>query len=256
MSASRPPPAVAPLLRLLRAPRSHPLVVPGCHDPLSARGAADAGAGTVFLAGSTAGRALFGSDSVPAHGLATYLGLVELVCRTSPVPVVVDGEDGFGDPPALLARLADAGAAGVVVGDGRPDGDLVPVGSMTDLVATAAGLGVVLVPRTDGIHRDRAETHRRLGCYRDAGAELTLTLLTTVLRVETPAQQVRTYAELACASGGTAALHSRHGAELPPLARLPAGVAAVILSGVSLPPDPLPRHPHDRFPLHRIPPRD
>jgi 2-methylisocitrate lyase-like PEP mutase family enzyme len=210
-------------------------MVPGCHDPLSARLAAEAGADLVFLAGSAVGRALFGEPSVPRREARTYLRYVELVCRAAPVPVIVDGEDGFGDVVATCADLAAAGAAGVIVGDSLPDGSLRPGDAFVAEIAEARRTGVAFVARTDGIASDRPGTFRRLARYREAGADLTVALLTPVLRTESETEQLDTFAQLACAAGGTLALHARRIDDLPPMSRLPAGIAAVFVTGVSVP---------------------
>ncbi|HLU58588.1 MAG TPA: isocitrate lyase/phosphoenolpyruvate mutase family protein [Pseudonocardia sp.] len=215
---------------------SGPVVVPGCHDPLSARLAAEAGAAVVFLAGSAVGRALFDQPSVPRYGAPTYLRYVELVCRASPVPVIVDGEDGFGDTVRTCARLAAAGAAGVIVGDSRPDGGLRPAEAFAAEIAEARRTGLQLVvARADGIAADRPGTLARVARYRAAGADLTLPLLTSVLRTESHAEQLATFAPLAGAAAGTLALHARRIDQLPPLSRLPAGIAAVFVTGISVP---------------------
>ena len=222
--------------RLRRALSGGLVVVPGCHDPLSARLAAEAGAAAVFLAGSAVGRALFDASLVPRREVRTYLRYVEMVCRASPVPVIVDGEDGFGDTVATCADLADAGAAGTVIGDSLPDGSLRPVDAVVAEIAEVRSCSeLVFLARTDGIARDRPDTCRRLRRYREAGAELTVALLTSVLRTESEAEQLATFTDLARAAGGTLALHARQIDDLPPLSRLPAAIAAVLVTGISVP---------------------
>jgi methylisocitrate lyase len=210
-------------------------MVPGCHDPLSARLAAEAGAGAVFLAGSAVGRALFDEPFVPRSQVRTYLRYAELVCRAAPVPVIVDGEDGFGDTVRTCAELASAGAAGVIVGDSVPDGDLRRADAFAAEIAEARRAGPAFVARTDGIASDRQDTLRRLARYREAGADLTVALLTPVLRTESETEQLATFAQLARAAGGSLALHARRLDDLPPMSRLPAGIAAVLVTGISVP---------------------
>jgi 2-methylisocitrate lyase-like PEP mutase family enzyme len=211
------------------------VMVPGCHDPLSARLAAEAGAAAVFLAGSAVGRALFDEPSVPRREARTYLRYAELVCRAAPVPVIVDGEDGFGDTVATCAELAAAGAAGVIVGDSLPDGSLRHADAFAAEIAEARRAGLVFVARTDGIAHDRTDTCRRLRRYREAGADLTVALLTSVLRTESDTEQLATFTQLAMAAGGSLGLHARRIGDLPPVSRLPAGVAAVLVTGISVP---------------------
>jgi 2-methylisocitrate lyase-like PEP mutase family enzyme len=172
---------------------------------------------------------------VPRREARTYLRYVELVCRASPVPVIVDGEDGFGDTVGTCADLAAAGAAGVIVGDSLPDGSLRRADAFAAEIAEARRGGLAFLARTDGIAVDRPDTLRRLARYREAGADLTLALLTPVLRTETETEQLATFAQLARAAGGSLALHARRIDDLPPVSRLPAGVAAVFVTGISVP---------------------
>ncbi|MGW4794955.1 isocitrate lyase/phosphoenolpyruvate mutase family protein [Nonomuraea sp. MG754425] len=222
---------------LRAALRDRPLLVPGCHDPLSARMAATAGARAVFVSGGAVGRALFDEPMIPRWGADTYLSYVRLICRSSPVPVIVDGEDGFGDPAGLCAEATDAGAAAIVIGDSRPDGTLLPATEFADLIAEARSRsGLLFVARSDGLEHDRAGTAERLGRYHEAGAELTMPLLNSVLRTESGDRLLGTVTELAAAARGSLAVHSRLGHELPPHDRLPGGVAAVLVTAISVPP--------------------
>jgi len=198
------------------------VVLPGCHDPLSARLAAEAGARAVFLAGSAVGRALFDEADVPTRGASTYLRYVELVCTASPVPVVVDGEEGFGDPVGTARALARAGAAGIAVGDGGAPG-------FADIVsAIRAATDLVVVARADGLGAgaDPAPTAALLRAYRAAAAELVLPLLSRV-----PADRLA--AVLAALATDGLAVHARRTETLP--TALPSEVAAVLVTGVSVP---------------------
>ncbi|GAA3698472.1 hypothetical protein GCM10022224_075580 [Nonomuraea antimicrobica] len=225
--------------RLRAALRNRPLVVPGCHDPLSARMAASAGAWAVFVSGSAVGRALFDEPMIPRWGANTYLSYVRHICQSSPIPVIVDGEDGFGDPMAVCAELSAVGAGAVVIGDSQPDGSLLPVGAFAELIGEIRDrFELLFVARADGLAHDRADTAERLGRYHEAGSELTLALLNPVLRAESADRLLNTVTELASAAGGALAVHSRLGHELPPTNRLPGGVAAVFVTAISVPPSP------------------
>lgn len=219
-----------------RLPAStRPLVIPGCHDALSARSAAASGAEVVFLAGSATGTALFGAAGIPREEAPTFLRHAQIVCSCSPVPVMVDIEDGFDDPLGVASDLSSAGALGVLIGDGRDDGTLRDAEEFAAVVAALRDLGLLVAARTDGLGSDRQDAMRRLDRYREAGAELTLALLTDVHAVEAPAERMRTYAELAEAAGGTLALHARRRELLPPTSLLPPGTRALLVTGVSIP---------------------
>jgi 2-methylisocitrate lyase-like PEP mutase family enzyme len=219
----------------LFADPDQPILIPGCHDALSARTAAATDAEIVFLAGSATGTALFGAAGIPPEGAATYLQHAQIVCSCSPVPLMVDIEDGFDDPLSVGVDLRRAGAVGVLIGDGRRDGTLQDAEEFASVVRTLRDLGLLVAARTDGLAADRPDTMRRLDIYRAAGAELTLALLTDVHAIETPEQKLRTYSQLASAAGGTLALHARRRDELPPISQLPRGVRALLVTGISIP---------------------
>ncbi|MEO3799618.1 isocitrate lyase/phosphoenolpyruvate mutase family protein [Nonomuraea sp. B1E8] len=223
--------------RLRAALRDRPLLIPGCHDPLSARMASSAGARAVFVSGGAVGRALFDEPMIPRWGADTYVSYVRQICRSSPIPVIVDGEDGFGEPIELCAELSAAGAGAVVIGDSRPDGTLLPATAFADLISEARSrFELLFVARADGLEHGRADTADRLGRYHEAGAELTMPLLNSVLRAGVADRLLGTVTELAAAAQGALAVHSRLGHELPPTARLPRGVAAVLVTAISVPP--------------------
>ncbi|AGZ43074.1 PEP phosphonomutase [Actinoplanes friuliensis DSM 7358] len=114
-----------------------PLVLPNAWDVASA--AALARAGFPAIGTTSLGVAA-------AHGLPDGRGMaraetVALMRRLGrlPVLVTVDVEGGFGGGPAavaeLAAELADAGAAGINLEDGRADHTLVPVAEQVELIA-------------------------------------------------------------------------------------------------------------------------
>jgi 2-methylisocitrate lyase-like PEP mutase family enzyme len=91
----------------------------------------------------------------------------------------VDIEGGFSDDPdevgALARELADAGAAGVNVEDGRADGTLTPIEAHTAKIAAIRREAPVMFinARTDTYwwKVSVAETATRLAAYRAAGAD-------------------------------------------------------------------------------------
>lgn len=159
-----------------------PFLLPNAWDVASALLLADAGfhaVGTTSL-GVTAAAGL--PDGVGAGRDLTVALTAALVTRL-PVPLTVDLEGGYADDPAevvdLAVQLADLGVAGINLEDGRPDGQLRPVGEHAAIIraAAAAAPGLFINARTDtywlrtGTDHDRLpETLQRLAAYRDAGA--------------------------------------------------------------------------------------
>ncbi|MFI0895533.1 isocitrate lyase/phosphoenolpyruvate mutase family protein [Streptomyces sp. NPDC020983] len=91
----------------------------------------------------------------------------------------VDVEGGFSDSPQEVAELAvrlyEAGAAGVNLEDGRPDGTLAPVGlhaaKVSAVKAAAPELFVNARTDTHWLGHRREETAARLAEYEQAGAD-------------------------------------------------------------------------------------
>jgi 2-methylisocitrate lyase-like PEP mutase family enzyme len=169
---------------LLAAPE--PLLLPCAHDALSARLIARAG----FRAYSIGGFPLVGArHALPDVGL---VGLGEMaagmrdVMAASRLPVLVDGDDGYGDAKnvARTIRTYEAlGAAAIFIEDqvapkrcGHMAGkDVVPAAVMEEKLRAAAAArerGIFLIARTDAraVH-GLDEALRRGERYLNAGAD-------------------------------------------------------------------------------------
>jgi 2-methylisocitrate lyase-like PEP mutase family enzyme len=161
--------------RELHVPGS-PLILPNAWDFASGAVLADAGfeaIGTTSLGVAAANGIPDGAGLARAETLAVTALLVRLPCL-----VTVDVEGGFSDDPSevadLAAALADLGAAGVNLEDGRPDGTLAPVEAHCDKVRAVHKRvpGLFVNARTDahwlGTGDDAIERCRR---YAGAGAD-------------------------------------------------------------------------------------
>jgi 2-methylisocitrate lyase-like PEP mutase family enzyme len=154
-----------------------PLLLPNAWDHASAAALAQQGfaaIGTTSL-GTAAAAGLPDGMSAIRHEtllLANRLG-------NGPFLLSVDAEAGFSDDPAEVAELARAlaaaGAAGINLEDGRPDGTLTPAHLHAAKIAAvkAASPDLFVNARTDthwldGPHTD---TSRRLDAYQQAGAD-------------------------------------------------------------------------------------
>lgn len=97
--------------------------------------------------------------------------------------LTVDVESGFSDDPDavadLVALLADTGAVGVNIEDGRPDGSLAPAAALAEKITAvrARTPGLFVNARTDAFwlpgstDRPLEEALQRAAIYRDAGAD-------------------------------------------------------------------------------------
>lgn len=130
-----------------------PLLLPNAWDYITASALAQAG----FAAIGTTSLGVAAAAGLPDAAGATRAETIALTRRLAALPVLlsVDIEAGFSDDPYEVAELAvllaDAGAVGVNIEDGRPDGTLAPVDlhcAKIDAVRTAAP-GLFVNARTD-----------------------------------------------------------------------------------------------------------
>ncbi|GIF20735.1 2-methylisocitrate lyase-like PEP mutase family enzyme [Actinoplanes tereljensis] len=115
-----------------------PLLLPNAWDVASALALAEAG----FAAIGTTSLGVAAAAGLPdgqGYGRDETLSLVRALRGRLGVPLTVDIEAGFGGGPAevadLAADLAEAGAAGINIEDGRPDGTLAEVSAQAELIA-------------------------------------------------------------------------------------------------------------------------
>jgi 2-methylisocitrate lyase-like PEP mutase family enzyme len=148
-------------------------VLPGCYDRISAALVQAAGFPAAVLSGASIQGSFAGFSDEP--DLADFAAAVRHVSSATNLPLLVDGEDGFGSPADAVCELLVAGAAGVHVEDYVPArGGLVdPVAFAATIdeigAATAGGDGLLLV-RTDGIRDSEDEAVARAERYADRDA--------------------------------------------------------------------------------------
>jgi 2-methylisocitrate lyase-like PEP mutase family enzyme len=112
------PTSVEKLRQLLRRPGL--LVMPGCHDAMSARLIEEAGFELGFMSGFAVSAARLG---MPDTGLISYGELVDQgqnICRSVSIPMIGDGDTGFGSAQNIKRTVqgyARAGFAGIMLED-------------------------------------------------------------------------------------------------------------------------------------------
>jgi 2-methylisocitrate lyase-like PEP mutase family enzyme len=177
---------------LLRALLNRPglLVMPGCHDAMSARLVEEAGFELGFMSGFAVSAVRLG---MPDTGLISYGELVDQgrnICRAVSIPLIGDGDTGFGSAQNIKRTVqgyADAGFAGIMLEDqvapkrcGHVDGKsvvdrqeaLTRIRAAVD--ARDAGADIVIMARTDAracISLDEAIA--RCLAFRELGADIT-----------------------------------------------------------------------------------
>ncbi|MEU7183696.1 MULTISPECIES: isocitrate lyase/PEP mutase family protein [Streptomyces] len=155
-----------------------PILLPNAWDHASAAALAVAG----FPAVGTTSLGVAAAAGLPDGAGRTHAETLRLarVLGGGPFLLSVDVEGGFSDNPAevadLAAELAEAGAVGVNLEDGRADGGLTPPRlHLAKITAVKSAVPWLFVnARTDthwlgGGHY--AETASRLAAYQDAGAD-------------------------------------------------------------------------------------
>jgi 2-methylisocitrate lyase-like PEP mutase family enzyme len=180
---------IALLRELISSPET--LVMPDAYDPLSARLIESGGFKAIQCSGYSFALAA-GCSSEAALGLERNLAMTKAIVEAVDVPVMADGEDGFGDPTAVaetVRKFIRVGVAGInledqVLGEPTPKqiidrclmvekikaariaaqqegtSDLV-VNGRTDALAVASN-------RSEGLE----EAIARANLYLDAGADL------------------------------------------------------------------------------------
>jgi 2-methylisocitrate lyase-like PEP mutase family enzyme len=182
---SRPTPAKV-LRRLLDETRAIPVV--GAYDALTARLVERAGFEAVYVGGYALSATQLGLPDVGLLTMTEMLDGVRRICAAIEVPVIADGDTGYGNhvnTDRLIRELERAGAAGVHLEDqafpkrcGHMDGKrLDTVQAMADKIAAAVDARTdadfVIVARTDALAVDGFDAAiERAARFREAGADV------------------------------------------------------------------------------------
>ncbi|MET0425625.1 MAG: isocitrate lyase/phosphoenolpyruvate mutase family protein [Actinoplanes sp.] len=153
-----------------------PLLLPNAWDVASAHALEAAG----FAAVGTTSLGVTAAAGLPDGCGAGRDETLDLVRRVKiQVPLTVDIENGFGTTPdevaAFAATLHEAGAAGINLEDGRPDGTLTPIDAQAAVItAIRRRVPDLFVNARTDTHWQRipapGETLKRAEAYRSAGA--------------------------------------------------------------------------------------
>ncbi|MEN6642968.1 MAG: isocitrate lyase/PEP mutase family protein [Armatimonadia bacterium] len=164
------------------------VVMPDAYDPLSARIIERMGFPAVQCSGFS--MALSACSPEPSFGLKRNVAATKAICGAVKVPVMADGEDGFGDVsaiPATISAFIEAGVAGInledqVLGEPGPK-RLIEMGAAVeklqaarDAASEAGAADVIINGRTDALAADPEggleEAIVRGNAYLEAGADL------------------------------------------------------------------------------------
>jgi 2-methylisocitrate lyase-like PEP mutase family enzyme len=163
------------------------LVAPGAIDPLTAQLAVDAGFEALYLTGAGIAYTRLG---MPDVGLTTMTEVAEVVARIADkvdVPLIVDGDTGFGNAITVQRTIRffeRAGAAAIQIEDqtfpkrcGHLRGkDVVPPAEMVGKIKAAVDArrnGMLIIGRTDaGAVEGFERAFERAALYAEAGADI------------------------------------------------------------------------------------
>lgn len=165
------------------------VIAPGAYDALSAKIAAKAGAKCVYMSGFGVAGSLLG---VPDIGLVSASEMIErvraLAAACAPVPMIADGDNGYGGPlnvERLVRAYEQAGAAAIQLEDqvipkrcGHMDGkEIVDRAEAAMKIKAAAGArndkDFVIIARTDAISVSGLdEALHRGDAFLKAGADI------------------------------------------------------------------------------------
>ena len=170
--------------RLARRPA---LVAPGVVDPLTAQIAVNAGFEALYLTGAGIAYTRLG---MPDIGLTTMSEVADVVARIGEkvdVPLIVDGDTGFGNAITVQRTIRvfeQAGAAAIQIEDqtfpkrcGHLGGkDVVPAEEMVGKIKAAVDArrnGILVIGRTDaGAVEGFERAFERAARYAEAGADI------------------------------------------------------------------------------------
>lgn len=161
-------------------------IVPELHDCMSAKAAEMNGFEVIMVSSGDLACALTGIPDLQLLSIDDFVRVTEQITRMTPMPLIIDADDGFGLGRALNAqygcmRIMQAGAAGVLVTDTSElarKGQLSISDACLRFKAARAGLDAnghhgFLIARCDSdLVHEFDETVERCKAYIDAGADM------------------------------------------------------------------------------------
>jgi 2-methylisocitrate lyase-like PEP mutase family enzyme len=165
------------------------LIMPGCHDAMSARLIEEAGFSVGFMSGFAVSASRLG---MPDTGLISYGELADQgsnICRAVSIPMIGDGDTGFGSAQNVKRTVqgyARAGFAAIMLEDqvapkrcGHTEGkavvgrDEAAMRIQAAVDARDAGADILIMARTDARIDGLDEAIARCRLFRQIGADIT-----------------------------------------------------------------------------------
>jgi methylisocitrate lyase len=162
------------------------LWIPGAYDVLSAKLIESTGFDGVLVSGFGVAASLLGQPDTELYTMTENLSVIRAVCQAVNLPVMADGDTGYGNAINVMRTMREfeaAGAASVTFEDQvspkkcpalSDQTDVIPfdeaVAKIRAAVAARRDPDLVLIARTDA--RDPAEAVRRARAFAAAGADV------------------------------------------------------------------------------------
>ncbi len=160
--------------------------VPGSYDVLSAKLIEEAGFDGVLVSGFGVSASLLGLPDTELYTMTENLGVVRATCAAVEIPVMADGDTGYGNAINVMRTVREfeaAGAASISIEDQVSPKKCPAVSDATEIipfdeavakiraaVAARRDPDLVIVARTDA--REPAEALRRARAFAAAGADV------------------------------------------------------------------------------------
>ncbi len=159
--------------------------IPGSYDVLSALLIERAGFDAVLVSGFGVAASLLGMPDTELYTMSENLGVLRATCHAVDIPVMADGDTGYGNAINVMRMVREfeqAGVASISIEDQESPKKcpavsdathIIPfeeaVGKVRAAVATRRDPDLVIIARTDA--RDPAEAIRRARAFVEAGAD-------------------------------------------------------------------------------------
>lgn len=162
---------------------SEPIVMcPEIYDCVSAKAAEMCNFKAVLLSSAEFTCSRLGLPDFGFHSIDDLVQATYFISRATPLPLVIDADDCFGNPLKVYGackRMVDAGAGGILIIDSDDSGNILPVEEAVTKFRAAKeamkGSDCLLIARCDvNPYTDFDEACDRCNAYEEAGADLTL----------------------------------------------------------------------------------
>jgi len=160
--------------------------VAGCHDALSAKLAEEAGFSAVMTSGFGVSASFLGLPDVELYTMTENLSVVRNVANAVNVPLIADGDTGYGNAINVMRTVREfeqAGVAAIIFEDQiapkrcpavATSIDILPIDENTAKIEAAiearGDADTLIIARTDAMNED--EAIKRAKAYVSAGADL------------------------------------------------------------------------------------